>query len=310
MSDIQICKNCNLELIGKYCSNCGQKDSEIKKLREFLAEFFDSFFSLDFRIFNTLKYLLFKPGFLTREYWRGRKERYLTPLRLYLVISFYTFVLLPFVTGLYSDYKGVLFTTSKDQEIPEGYSDLGFWGFEKTIEEAKIKYQNGETTKEVYESTIQFATLWKKGMDISFERRITVGSIFTKYVPMAMFLLMPFFAVILYFILYRKKELFYTHHLIAGLHLHSFMFLHLCFLVMLWNLPEGATWLDPISPFIIILPPVIYFILFFKNVYENNWIKTILKSIFLGPLYLILIATMTFAMFSVILIYLSDNPTF
>jgi len=79
---------------------------------------------------------------------------------------------------------------------------------------------------------------------------------------------------------------------------------------MLWNLPEGATWIDPISPFIITLPPIIYFILFFKNVYENSWIKTILKSIFLGPLYLVLIAIMTIILFIVMLIYLSENPTF
>ena len=310
MSKVKICKNCNTSLTGLYCSSRGQKDSEIKKFREFLSEFFYAFFSLDFRIFTTLKYLLFKPGFLTREFWNGKKERYLTPIRLYLVISFFTFVLLPFVTGLYSDYKGTLFSTSKDQEIPEGYHDIGFWGYEKAIKEAEIKYQNGETTKEVYESTIQFATMWKKGMDISFERRITVGTILTKYAPMAMFILMPFFAVILYSILYRKKDLFYAHHLIAGLHLHSFMFLNLCFLVMLWSLPGGATWLDPISPFIIILPPIIYFILFFKNVYENSWLKTILKSIFLGPLYLILIAIMTIMLFMVSLAYLGENPTF
>jgi len=142
MSDIKICKNCNTKLIGKYCSDCGQKDSEIKKLREFLSEFFDAFFSLDFRIFTTLKYLLFKPGFLTREYWDGKKERYLAPLRLYLVISFFTFVLLPFLTGLYSDSKGTLFTTSKNQEIPDGYSDIGFYGWQSAIDDIEIQYQN------------------------------------------------------------------------------------------------------------------------------------------------------------------------
>lgn len=310
MSDIQICKNCNTELIGTYCSNCGQKDSEIKKIREFLSEFFDAFFSFDFRIFATLKYLLFKPGFLTREYWDGKKERYLSPLRLYLVVSFFTFVLMPFIAGLYSDSKGTLFTTSKNQEIPEGYSEMGFWGWKKSIEDIEIQYQNGDFTEEEYKQLVQLPTLIKKGMDISFERRITVGSILTKYAPMAMFMLMPFFAVILYLLLYRKKNLFYAHHLIAGLHLHSFMFLHLCFLVMLWHLPKAATWIDPISPFIITLPPIIYFIIFFKNVYENSWIKTILKSIFLGPLYLVLIAIMTIILFMVMLIYLSDNPTF
>ena len=196
MPQVKICKNCDTSLTGLYCSNCGQKNSEIKKLREFLSEFFDAFFSLDFRIFTTLKYLLFKPGFLTREYWAGRKERYLVPLRLYLVVSFCTFVLLPFVTGLYSDHKGTLFSTSKNQEIPEGYTDLKFWGYEKAIEDHEIKYQNGELTKEDYESRLNMIKFAKKGMDISFERRVTVGNILTRYTPMAMFMLMPFFSVI------------------------------------------------------------------------------------------------------------------
>jgi hypothetical protein len=45
------------------------------------------FLHVDSKIFRTVKLLLLKPGFLTREYFEGRRVRYVSPLRLYLVFS-------------------------------------------------------------------------------------------------------------------------------------------------------------------------------------------------------------------------------
>ncbi|MDP7028396.1 MAG: DUF3667 domain-containing protein, partial [Candidatus Marinimicrobia bacterium] len=108
------CQNCSYEGIKKFCPECGQKNVQLKKITQILSDFFDTFFSLDFRIFSTLKCLLFKPGFLTKEYWDGRREKYLPPLRLYLIISFFTFVVLPFITPLTLG-KGFLCVTSEEQ---------------------------------------------------------------------------------------------------------------------------------------------------------------------------------------------------
>ena len=83
----KLCKNCNSELVGVYCSECGQKDSQLLSIKEILKEFSDNVFSFDTRFFITLKYLITKPGLLTTEYWLGRRTKYLPPLRLYLVMS-------------------------------------------------------------------------------------------------------------------------------------------------------------------------------------------------------------------------------
>jgi uncharacterized protein DUF3667 len=45
------------------------------------------FLHVDSKIFRTVKLLLLRPGFLTREYFEGRRVRYVSPLRLYLVFS-------------------------------------------------------------------------------------------------------------------------------------------------------------------------------------------------------------------------------
>ncbi|HUE48105.1 MAG TPA: DUF3667 domain-containing protein, partial [Steroidobacteraceae bacterium] len=46
----------------------------------------------DSRLWRTLNALLFKPGYLTREFLSGRRARYLPPVRLYLVLSVVFFI--------------------------------------------------------------------------------------------------------------------------------------------------------------------------------------------------------------------------
>ncbi len=59
-------------------------------------EAFESISHADSRLWRTLWYLLGRPGFLTREFFEGKRVRYLPPFRLYLVIS----VLFFLVAGL------------------------------------------------------------------------------------------------------------------------------------------------------------------------------------------------------------------
>ena len=85
------CKNCNSELVGLYCSECGQKNIESFTFSKLVKDFFDNIFSLDSRLFQTLKFLIIRPGFLTNEYWSGKRITYLPPFRLYLLISIVCF---------------------------------------------------------------------------------------------------------------------------------------------------------------------------------------------------------------------------
>ncbi len=90
-----VCRNCGVPLQGRYCHACGQKaaHSEIS-LRELVHEAIHEFAHLDdSKIVRTLKLLLFKPGELTAEFLRGRRVRYIPPLRLYLVCSLIFFAL-------------------------------------------------------------------------------------------------------------------------------------------------------------------------------------------------------------------------
>ena len=67
---------------------CGQENIETHETFGHLAvHFISDIFHFDGMFFSTLKYLLFKPGFLTYEYVRGRRASYLNPIKMYIFIS-------------------------------------------------------------------------------------------------------------------------------------------------------------------------------------------------------------------------------
>jgi hypothetical protein len=88
------CRNCGAELYGRFCHACGQKSvSADLSVHDLLHEGLHEFAHVDGKIVQTLRLLLFKPGELTAEFFRGRRSRYITPIRLYLVCSLLFFAL-------------------------------------------------------------------------------------------------------------------------------------------------------------------------------------------------------------------------
>ena len=82
------CANCGSAHVGSYCSTCGQKAIPPNPtLKYFLHEFLHEVLNVDGKIFRSLRLLLTRPGFLTREIFLGRRASYMSPLRLYLIAS-------------------------------------------------------------------------------------------------------------------------------------------------------------------------------------------------------------------------------
>lgn len=88
-----VCANCHAPLNGEYCATCGQRhEPHIHTVGHFVGEAFESISHADSRLWRTLWYLFSRPGFLTREFFAGRRVTYLPPFRLYLVLSVLFFV--------------------------------------------------------------------------------------------------------------------------------------------------------------------------------------------------------------------------
>jgi hypothetical protein len=86
------CANCATPLEGEFCHHCGQSvHSVLKPVHHMLEDGMDMFLHVDGRIFHTLPPLLLKPGFLTLEYFSGRRQRYVAPFRLMFVLCLLAF---------------------------------------------------------------------------------------------------------------------------------------------------------------------------------------------------------------------------
>src|ERR1035437_3260277 len=82
------CLNCGTQVIGNFCHNCGQENIEPKEtVWHLVTHFFEDMTHFDGKFFTSLKDLIIKPGFLSKEYMIGRRVRYLNPIRMYLFTS-------------------------------------------------------------------------------------------------------------------------------------------------------------------------------------------------------------------------------
>ena len=80
------CANCDAELQGPYCHECGQTSDNHKRSVFHLAwEVVGDMFHLDGRLSRTLPDLFFRPGRLAKDYMEGRIARHVPPFRTFLV---------------------------------------------------------------------------------------------------------------------------------------------------------------------------------------------------------------------------------
>ena len=244
MSESNLCKNCSSELLGIYCSECGQKNTELLSVKAIVKELTDNVFSFDSRFFITLKYLIIKPGFLTKEYWAGRRTTYLSPLRMYLVLSVFYFFL-------------------------HGIMDEGIF---QIIIDKNPQKSNSETFEFRTDGVPQIFHFIidniNKGIKVTDDRGLSKDFI-GDYMPSAMFILMPFMGLLLLFV-YKKKKLFYSYHLITVLHFH-------CFVFFLNSVEE----LIPIIEDIITFFFFYYAVSMLKVIYQDSWLKTSMKFMML-----------------------------
>jgi len=90
------CKNCEQDIVGKFCNNCGQK-TNVRKInfRYILDEIPNSIFQIDRGFFFTIEEMSTRPGHSIREFLEGKRKNYLKPLAfifltstLYVVVNY------------------------------------------------------------------------------------------------------------------------------------------------------------------------------------------------------------------------------
>ena len=149
----------------------------------------DNIFSIDSRLFITLKHLITKPGFLTLEYWEGRRTKYLPPLKLYLVLS----VLYFFVISTGSNHTSV-------------FNQIATSDSNNDIDRNSLISRIDELDHQIFN---YFINIFNRGLNKTKELNLSYNDIVFNMFPRAMFILMPLMGVLL--LLIFKKRTFFIH---------------------------------------------------------------------------------------------------
>ncbi|HEX3008204.1 MAG TPA: DUF3667 domain-containing protein [Bacteroidales bacterium] len=284
------CPNCDFVFAetNNYCPNCGQENHTHKlPIKHFFLEILEGTLHLDTKIFVTLRDL-FIPGRITLNYNQNKRGRYVPPIRLYIFISFIFFLLLSFSfnksdEGSTKDEEGddVVFNFGQVDSADIAEEDTSNNYLLKRIREShepdKLidEYINlnfhdvAWYNRNIYRNTVKLETG-------HFNKEELLHRLY-KSISYSMFFLMPIFAFFLYLLYYRKK-MYYSEHLILAIHFHSLAFL----LLSVWLLLSFFGLSVGIYTVLIIL---IFFLLLMRKVYDQGWGKTILKFLFLGFIY-------------------------
>lgn len=118
------CLDCGMSISGHYCANCGQETTaHTLTLRELARDVIGEFVSTNSKFFRTLRQLLLSPGALTVDYIAGRRERYLMPSRMFIVLSVVFFFVLSLTQVPFSE--NVITMTFEKEEIQAAFQASG-----------------------------------------------------------------------------------------------------------------------------------------------------------------------------------------
>jgi len=82
------CLNCGKTLEARFCKHCGQPVTDPNQTAlAICADFLEHFLSFDNSLWRSIKNLIGRPGLLTKEYIKGRRISYVSPIKLYLLMS-------------------------------------------------------------------------------------------------------------------------------------------------------------------------------------------------------------------------------
>jgi hypothetical protein len=248
------CLNCGAKDVASYCAACGQKAGHLNPtLREVLHEVWHEVLHIDGKVLITARALLSRPGFLTNEYFAGRRAQYVRPLRLYLIFSVI--------------YFGAM------QLVPAGAGDRSRFNvtFRPSAEATAADFQK---------------QLESRGFKNQQEARAAINQALAHYIPQAFFILVPFFALLVW-VVTRRSGLNYPQHLYFALHVHAAAFAISAISQVAWFIPNAAT-ADIVREIGVFLM-VLYVVLAFKRVYRTTVVGALWRTAVIGPIYMAVI---------------------
>ena len=182
-----VCPNCANEHAGEFCNGCGQRNVDLHvPIGGLVREAAEEAFGLDSRLRHTLVPFFFKPGELTRDYLGGRRARYTSPLKIYVVAA-----AIFFFAYASRDRPNSIHFDAKDKARPAATGKIDSYLLQRV---ERLQKMGPEGPK-------------------------LLAANMASALPKALVLLLPIFALLLK-LFWRRR--YYAEHLVFALHYHAF----------------------------------------------------------------------------------------
>lgn len=242
------CPNCGNALLGKYCYSCGQKkiDDKERTLKHFFSEFVHASFHIEHNIIGSFWKLLTRPGFVTREYIEGRRKRYMSPFAVFAVINILYFLFSPL-----SDLSLKLY-----EQDDQYYGQLAQEMINARLETRSIAFE-------------QYAAKYDKTSS-SLSKLLVIINV-------------PIFCAFIMLMYIRKRSMYFADHLIFALNYFAFLLLYSLLVVGIFMLTT-ATGIDTPSYLFTLFffgGGILYLVFSIRKVYQEGWVLTLIKSVFI-----------------------------
>lgn len=304
------CQNCGHTVEENFCPHCGQKNTETRQsFGHLIGHFAEDFTHYDGAFWKTIKYLLFRPAFLTKEYLMGKRQLYVPPVKLYIFISFITFLIPALMPNVGTENQAIVVSHIEPQkeEIskPSLHEKENVWftpGFSTT--EGIKSPMTYKTVKEMdsiealkpsalklsyfeYKLGKKIIKLYQHNTSSQVKEKLfsAIGHNLSKVI----FIYMPFFAFWLW-IFHGKKRWYFFDHGIFTLHYFSFLLLNITIMTILYKIMTYILLLD--SEMIEAIATTLYALAFIsyliwqayyfyrahRKMYHESWFVSFLKS--------------------------------
>ncbi len=307
----------------KYCPACGQNTEEDLTLKELFHNTISNYFSVDARFFKSFLPLMFKPGYLPLKFVEGKRMTYLHPTQFYLFVSVIFFFLLSFDVRKQEEKVDKTLKTGIENiersdtsaikviELNKTDSIISRLNINLNMKSGALKKANTDSPvhtalqnaekgnrvnnnkKELIEKLKEASSneenpLWKRKLAkqiIKIYNKRGSGFLQVMYgtVPVAMFVLLPVFALLLKLLFFKSGK--YSVHLVFGFYFFSFLFMAFSFYLI-------ASFLFTVPSVVfktVVLLSYIYFLIALVRFYRQPVLGCIFKSMAILGLYLLFI---------------------
>ncbi len=301
-----ICLNCGAVLHGHFCHVCGQENNEPRENAwHIIRHFFEDVTHFDGKFFDSLRYVLTKPGFLAKEYTKGRRASYLNPIRMYLLYSAIFFLVTFSLLGKHEHTTPEVarFRDSLEQHNPGkriGYSKVSIPGTDESVEYLNfgkvyprdgarvfdsIQHSLPDTSARklsgfdhfLYRNMARLSTVYHRDPNRFMEQ---LNEQFIHSLSKIFFISLPLFALLLWLMYLRQKQQYFVAHAVFAIHFYCVVFVFGILLQAINMIDvENSVVLSvlQILGMVVTVGMYVYLYAAMYQFYQQGWFKTAIK---------------------------------